>query len=67
VCNVQVDGVDTQKLQDHLWNKHRIFTVTIKHDEFEGLRVSPAVYTMMEELDRFCDAVEAVIKDGLPG
>jgi selenocysteine lyase/cysteine desulfurase len=67
VCNVQIEGIDTLKLQEHLWNKHRIFTVTIKHDEFEGLRVSPALYTTMEELDRFCLAMEAVIKDGLPG
>ena len=41
-------------------------TVAIKHEEFEGLRVSPNVYTMLPELDRFCDAVENVIKNGLP-
>ena len=32
----------------------------IKHDEFEGVRVTPSVYTTLEEIDRFCDAVEAV-------
>jgi selenocysteine lyase/cysteine desulfurase len=67
VGNVRIDGIDTQKLQDHLWTKHKIYAITIQHDEFEGLRVSPAVYTTMEELDRFCDAMENVIKDGLPG
>jgi selenocysteine lyase/cysteine desulfurase len=29
------------------------------------LRVSPNIYTTLEELDRFCGAIEAVIKRGL--
>ena len=28
--------------------------------------VSPSVYTMPEELDRFCDALAPVIKNGIP-
>ena len=32
----------------------------------EGLRVSPSVYTTLEELDRFTAAVEGVIRNGLP-
>jgi selenocysteine lyase/cysteine desulfurase len=67
VCNVKIEGIEPPKLQEHLWNKHRIYTVAIVHDEFQGIRVSPAVYTTMEELDRFCTAMEAVVKDGLPG
>jgi selenocysteine lyase/cysteine desulfurase len=67
VCNVAIEGIDPVKLQEHLWAKHRIFTVAIVHDEFRGVRISPAVYTTMEELDRFCAAMEAVIENGLPG
>ena len=66
VACVQVEGLDSAALGSHLWSRHRIFTTTIKHDEFEGLRISPNVYTTLEELDRFCNAVEAVIRDGLP-
>ena len=66
VCNVEIDGVDSVKLTEHLWAKHKIFTVAIVHDEFQGVRVSPAVYTTLEELDRFCAAMEGVIRDGLP-
>lgn len=62
----QVDGLDNGKLSSHLWDKHRILTTAIKHDEFEGIRVTPSVYTTLEELDRFCLAVEKVLKDGLP-
>lgn len=67
IGNVRVDGVDTGALQRFLWQQHRILTVAIRHPEFEGLRVSANVYTRLEELDRFVDAVETVLRDGLPG
>ncbi|MCZ6653291.1 MAG: aminotransferase class V-fold PLP-dependent enzyme [Planctomycetota bacterium] len=66
IAVVQIDGVDTSKLVTWLWKKHRIMAVAIKHEEFEGMRVSPNVYTMLPELDRFCEAVEHVIRNGLP-
>jgi isopenicillin-N epimerase len=66
VANVEIEGVDAAKLADHLWEKQRIFVVAIKHDEFQGIRVSPAVYTTLPEIDRFADAMERVAKNGLP-
>jgi selenocysteine lyase/cysteine desulfurase len=66
IATFEVEGVDTVALNDHLWKKHRIITTPIVHDEFQGLRVSPSVYTLPEELDRFCDAIERVIDEGLP-
>jgi selenocysteine lyase/cysteine desulfurase len=61
----QLEGIDSAALSDHLWDKHRILVTAIKHAEFEGVRVTPSVYTTQEELERFCDAVEAVLKNGL--
>ena len=66
IATVQIEGVDTAELRGWLWTRHRILTSPIVHDEFEGLRVSPSVYTRVEELDRFCDAMEDVIRNGLP-
>ncbi|MCK6476727.1 MAG: aminotransferase class V-fold PLP-dependent enzyme [Phycisphaerales bacterium] len=66
IGNVQVEGVDTEKLAAHLWEKHKIYVIPIKHAEFEGLRVTPSVYSTMEEIHRFVDAVLGVIKNGLP-
>lgn len=66
LANFQIEGVDPVKLAGHLWDRHRILTVSIVHEEFQGIRVSPSVYTTPEELDRFCGAVEAVIRKGLP-
>ena len=66
IATVEVEGIDPHALNDHLWNRHRILAVAIKHPEFEGIRVSPSVYTRLEELDRFADAVEDVLRNGLP-
>ncbi len=66
IATVEVDGIDPGKLADWLWNAHRIFVVAIQHEEFQGIRISPSVYTTYEELDRFCDAMEHVIESGLP-
>jgi selenocysteine lyase/cysteine desulfurase len=64
--NVQVEGLDTSSLFNWLWDRHKILTVGIKHAEFEGLRITPSVYTTPEELDRFCSAIEFAMKHGLP-
>lgn len=66
IATVQVQGVDTHELRGHLWRNHRILTTGVVHDEFEGLRVSPSVYTTPEEIDRFTEAVEGVLERGLP-
>ncbi|MEZ4698332.1 MAG: aminotransferase class V-fold PLP-dependent enzyme [Rhodothermales bacterium] len=67
IANVELVGVDTSKLASHLWTKHRIIVVPINHPEFTGLRVTPNVYTTLEELDRFSEAMEDVMAEGLEG
>jgi selenocysteine lyase/cysteine desulfurase len=66
IANVHVEGLETKALHDWLWKEHHILQVAIKHEEFDGLRISPSVYTTFEELDRFCEAIEAALRDGLP-
>ncbi len=66
LANFELEGTDPQQLASHLWKKYRIIVTPIKHAEFQGIRVTPNVYTTLEEIDRFCDAVEHVIKYGLP-
>ncbi len=66
LSNVQMVGVDTSALGNYMWNQHRIIVTPINHAEFTGLRVTPNVCTTLEELDRFCDAMEHVARHGLP-
>jgi len=65
IANVRVEGIDSKDVHRQLWNKHRIYTTVIKHDEFEGLRISPSVYTTLPELDRFVDAMSDMVVNGL--
>lgn len=66
ISTVGVNGVEPAALANHLWNAHRIFVTSILHDEFQGIRVTPNVYTTLEEIDRFAAALERVIEKGLP-
>lgn len=66
IGTVQIEGIDTTDLGVYLWNEHRILATPIKHEEFEGLRVTANLFTTLEELDRFVDAMERVIQKGLP-
>ncbi len=66
IATVEIEGIDSVELAEHLWRDHRILVVGIKHDEFQGIRVSPSIYTTTEEIDRFGDAMERVIRGGLP-
>jgi len=65
LCTVQVEGVDSVALAAHLWRRERILVKAIKHPEFEGIRVTPNVYTTADEVDRFGDAMEAVLRSGV--
>jgi isopenicillin-N epimerase len=62
---VSVEGFDAAKLVNYLWTKHRIWTTAVvTPGEYQGLRVTPNVYTTLEEIDTFADAMEKVIKLG---
>ncbi len=60
-----VDGEDMGALNGMLWNEHRILTTTVSFPTGAGtvhaIRVSPSVYTTLEEIDRFCEVVERAI------
>jgi selenocysteine lyase/cysteine desulfurase len=49
------------KLVDALLTKYNILVTPIVAPMLNGIRVSPNVYTSTEEIDRFCEAVEAVV------
>src|SRR5947207_561902 len=71
---VSVNGMDSSKLVSHLWDKYRIVITAIGHDNpkepnlsYHGLRVTPNIYTPLEEIDTFVEAMQSVLKNGLPG
>ncbi len=66
IANFKIEGIDPVKIGDYLMAKHKIFTTPIVHEEFTGIRITPNVYTTLWELDRFCEVVAGIAKNGLP-
>jgi selenocysteine lyase/cysteine desulfurase len=55
-------GADPSKLEAALRTKHAIFTAVMPHEEYTGIRITPSVYTTLDEIDRFADAVNTELK-----
>lgn len=66
IATVEIEGIDTTLLGDYLWKQHRIFTAAIVHPDFSGLRISPAVYNTLAEVDYFTEVMADVARNGLP-
>ncbi len=66
IGNFGIDGVDPAELVGYLMSKHKIYTTPIIHDEFQGVRITPNLYTTLHELDRFCEVVHTIAEKGLP-
>ena len=64
IGNVQITGVPTAKVVARLWDRWRIIATPIVHAEYEGVRVTPNVYTTLEEVDTFAPAMEDIVQHG---
>lgn len=62
---VGINGIETNKLVGYLWSKYRIWVTSfISPGEYEGIRVTPNVYTTLEEIDTFTEAMADIAKRG---
>jgi isopenicillin-N epimerase len=66
IANVQIEGTNPEAVAKYLFDKHHIFVTPIIHEEFQGLRITPNIYTTLGELDRFCEQMELIARKGLP-
>lgn len=66
IGNVHIEGTNPEAVAKYLFDKHHIYTVPIMHEEFQGIRITPNLYTTLSELDRFCEQMELIARNGLP-
>ena len=45
---------------------YRIITTAITRDDYQGIRVTPNIYTTLEEIDTFATAMDDLLKNGVP-
>jgi selenocysteine lyase/cysteine desulfurase len=65
IGTVQIAGVPTPKVVERLWARWRIIATPIVHAEYEGARITPNVYTTIEEIDTFAGAMEQIADTGV--
>jgi selenocysteine lyase/cysteine desulfurase len=65
IGTVQIVGVPSAKLVARLWERWRIIATPIVHAEYEGVRITPNVYTTLEEIDTFAAAMEEIVEKGV--
>lgn len=66
IANVNIEGMDPSAIGSYLFREHKIFTTPIIHEEFQGIRITPNVYTTLGELDRFSELMKRIAQKGLP-
>jgi isopenicillin-N epimerase len=62
IGTVAIDGVPAARAVAGLWAARRIHTAAIAHAEYDGIRVTPNVYTTIDEIDRFADELERIAR-----
>jgi isopenicillin-N epimerase len=74
VAAVYLDGIDVRQLAKFMMDRYRIVVVPLVGGappnsvfDYQALRVSPNVYTTLEEVDTFVEAMEDAAKNGVPG
>ena len=56
------NGVDAEKMSETLWSKYNIITVRVGHEEYDGLRITPHIYSTVADIDYFAESVEKELK-----
>lgn len=65
LVNVEIVGVHPSALAGWLLDRHGIFVTTTGNDRFQGIRISPNVYTTVAEVDRLRDALLLAARHGI--
>ena len=59
---VAVAGKKPEALASRLWTERQILSTPIVHKDFQGLRITPNVYTTLGEIDTFCGVMERIVQ-----
>lgn len=63
IANFALEGMDADELSRTLLNQYQVYTTVTRHEQVAGVRISPNVYTVPGDLDRFIDALHRIRKN----
>jgi len=58
MATFSIDGIEAEKIADFLFDTDGIHVGIIKWNGLNGVRISPHIYTSLEELDRLVNAIQ---------
>ncbi|NRA51121.1 MAG: aminotransferase, partial [Phaeodactylibacter sp.] len=62
IANVGFEGKDSVDFHNYLFSEHSIHTVPIIWEAIDGLRITPNVYTLKEDLDRLIIGIRQYVQ-----
>lgn len=62
---VAIDGIAPNDLVGWFMRQHRTVVTPINHPEFSGVRVTPNVYSTLDEVDRFAERLLVAARHGI--
>ena len=62
IGNVGLKNMKPSELEKRLYDEHKIFTVAIDYANVKGCRITPNVFTTIQELDIFIEAMKSLAK-----
>ncbi|HXG90582.1 MAG TPA: aminotransferase class V-fold PLP-dependent enzyme [Vicinamibacterales bacterium] len=63
---VGIEDIKAAEVSKFLWDKYRIIANAIVREDYQGIRVTPNIYTTLEEIDAFAAAMEDLLRSGVP-
>ena len=64
ICGVSIDGMTPGELDGALFNNYKIHTVGIVWENISCVRITPHVYTRLQDLDKLVMAIDTIAKKG---
>ena len=63
IANISIFGIKTADLEAKLLNDYRIHTSPIIWENIDGVRITPHVYTRIEDLDTLVKAIKTIARE----
>jgi selenocysteine lyase/cysteine desulfurase len=63
IATFRIAGIGADRLADLLYDRYRIFAVGRAQGDYAGVRITPHLYTRLDELDRLVGAIHEITAD----
>jgi selenocysteine lyase/cysteine desulfurase len=60
IATIGIEGVDASEIEQQLLEKYKIHCTIVKHEQVNGIRITPHVYTSLSELDLLVNAIKEI-------